>query len=69
MPIDPTRPRPTVLPELVTESEPRVRRIRAELEVEFRPRGPVERTYVNDLAHIIDEINKLKRYAASNGRP
>jgi hypothetical protein len=46
-----------------------VRRIRAELEVEFRPRGPVERTYVNDLAHIIDEINKLKRYAASNGRP
>jgi hypothetical protein len=43
--------------------------VRAELAAELAPRGPMERMYVNDLAHIIDEINKLKRYAASNGRP
>jgi hypothetical protein len=65
MPIDSTRPYLTRVPELVTESEPRLRRIRAELEVEFRPRGPVERTYVNNLAHDIGEVDKSRRYEAA----
>jgi hypothetical protein len=65
MPIDSTRPYLTRVPELVTESEPPVRRIRAELEAEFRPRGRVQRTYMNEVADAIGELDKLRRYRAA----
>jgi hypothetical protein len=65
MPIDSSRPTVTVLPELVTESGSSVRRIRAELSAEFMPRGPMERMFVRDLAHVIDQIEKVRRYQAA----
>jgi hypothetical protein len=55
----PSRFNPTIL---TTESEKQVNAIRDELTKEIKPNGFIERMYVDDMADIIWEIQRLRRF-------
>jgi hypothetical protein len=51
----------TTLPLLITESADEFASLRAELEQEIKPKGTIERIYLDDLAAIIWEMQRLRR--------
>ena len=49
-------------PLLITESQDRFASLYAELEQDIQPKGPIERTYVFDIANITWDIERYRRY-------